>query len=307
MPTGLLNLLDLAKRTNNPDAPDLIEAVTTFAPEITQIFGRPIVGTGYMASLRTVLPATGFRSINSGTALTKSEYAEKFIQCFLMDAQMQVDEMLPGKQGLPLATVLTNEAMGVVTSAGITVGSQFYYGKAADANKGFPGLQTQVDSSLVVDAGGTTDNTATSVYAICEGLDATHLLFGDNGKIVMPEDWRLQRVTDANGNYFNAWLNNLASWIGLQVGHPKSVGRIKKLTQDTGKGLTDALLGKLISQFPIRMKPTKIFLTPRSLEQLRASRTATTVNGVPVPKPDNYAGIPLIETDSILNTETLAQ
>jgi len=49
--------------------------------------------------------------------------------------------------------------------------------------------------------------------------------------------------------------------------------------------------------------PDALFMTRRSLEQLRASRTATNPSGSPAGNPDNVAGIPIIVTDSILDTE----
>ena len=75
--------------------------------------------------------------------------------------------------------------------------------------------------------------------------------------------------------------------------------------QDANKTLTDGLIGKLYAKFPIGRKPHAFFLSRRSLGQLQGSRTAVNPTGTEAPIPDNWQGIPLIPTDSILDTEAL--
>jgi hypothetical protein len=51
----------------------------------------------------------------------------------------------------------------------LKAGSQFYYGSGSTLGdaKGYPGASQFVDSSLLIDAGGTTSATGSSVYAVC--------------------------------------------------------------------------------------------------------------------------------------------
>jgi hypothetical protein len=54
------------------------------------------------------------------------------------------------------------------------------------------------------------------------------------------------------------------------------------------------------------MFPDVLFMTPRSLYQLRASRTATTPGGTPAPIPTEVFGVPIQVTNQIRNNEKLA-
>jgi hypothetical protein len=53
------------------------------------------------------------------------------------------------------------------------------------------------------------------------------------------------------------------------------------------------------------MVPNAIFMNPRSLYQLRAGRTATTVTGQPAPLPTDWNGIPIYSTTNISVAETV--
>jgi hypothetical protein len=115
-----------------------------------------------------------------------------------------------------------------------------------------------------------------------------------------------QRILDANNNPLTAYVQELLARPGLQVGNVRNVARIKKLTTDSGKGLTDALLSQLLSLFQVGIEPDCFFMTRRSLDQLRKSRTATNPTGAPAPIPTEAFGIPIYKTDGLLNTELLA-
>jgi hypothetical protein len=192
----------------------------------------------------------------------------------------------------------------------MTLGKQFYYGRTttfatADA-KGYPGLVDSVDSSLLIDATGNTANTGSSVFAVRWGAQDVRWVFGNNAPFQLP-DPRIQLVADAadSTKFFTAYIQNWVLWGGVQVKSKFSVGQIKNLTAQVGKGLTDALLGTLLSKYPVGKGPNCFFATKRSIEQLRASRTATNPTGAPAPTPTDFEGIPIIPTDNILNTEAI--
>jgi hypothetical protein len=54
-----------------------------------------------------------------------------------------------------------------------------------------------------------------------------------------------------------------------------------------------------------KQPPDVIFSSKRSIEQLRKSRTATNATGAPAPTPTEVNGVPLVATESLLDTETL--
>jgi hypothetical protein len=191
----------------------------------------------------------------------------------------------------------------------ITLGSQFYYGVVDDANKGFPGLGVQYDSAnMTVDATGTTASTGSSVWLIKWGEDGVQWLFGNGSDPLHLEDMRIETVLDSNtpAKPYTAYVQELLAWVGLKLGSIKHAVRIKNLTADNGKGLTDNLVYDALSLFPAGVVPDVALGTRRSLNQLRRSRTATNQTGEPAPLPKEVAGVPFEVTDSILNTEAIA-
>jgi len=99
----------------------------------------------------------------------------------------------------------------------------------------------------------------------------------------------------------------------MQIGHENVARRIYNLTAESGKGWTDALNARVMATFPVGHRPDAIFASRRSLAQLQASRTVTlmgTGSNRPnqpniAPVPTEYEGIPIIATDSILNTDVI--
>ena len=135
------------------------------------------------------------------------------------------------------------EADGIMRAAMLTLGSQFYYGTSNDA-KGFPGLLAAYDSTnMVVDAGGTTASTGSSVWGVKWGPKAVQWVYGSEGQLSV-SDVSEQRVLDGDSNPYTAYVQELLAYPGLQIGNKFAVGRIKKLTADSGKGLTDGLISR---------------------------------------------------------------
>lgn len=309
-----LTLLDLAKLSGKDAVVGLIEAVTSVAPEVDRIPARTIRGTSYKTVARTALPTVAFRSMNSGVDATKSKFEEKLVQCFILGARVVVDKAAAAAYEDGPAALQSIEAVGVMESAKIELGKQIFYGISEDA-KGFPGLQAIVPSTMTVDAGGTTSATGSSVYAVRLGAQDVQLVFG-NGTTFELGDWREGDGEDAEGKKFPAWIADLTSWVGLQVTNPYAVGRLKDATADSGKGVTDAQIQTLLDTFPVGKMPNVLFMSRRSAGQLQRSRTVV-INSGPGARasgaieaiaayPTEAFGIPIVVTDSLVNTEALS-
>jgi hypothetical protein len=127
------------------------------------------------------------------------------------------------------------------------------------------------------------------------------------------EDFRVQMINDAAGNPYSAYVAGLTAWIGMQIGNQNSVRRIANLTADSGKGLTDLLLSDALATFPVGFMPDAIFMSRRSRSQLQKSRTVVLQGSgkarpdqpTLAPLPTEYDGIPIVVTDSILNTDAI--
>lgn len=299
-------MLDLAKLNGSDAVVGLIEENLNVAPEAMIFPARVISGTSFKTVQRTAYPTSQFRNANEGVEPKKSTYAEKLVECFYLDNQMEVDVAIAQADEQGESHILTLEADGHMQSAIQHIGAQVWYGVSNDA-KGFPGAQAIVDSANVLDAGGTTASTGSSVYGVRVGPKFCNMIFG-NGNVFNVGEWRKQTITRSSKE-LTAWKNSLEGWLGFQWVNKNAVCRLKDATADSGKTVTDAKLSELLSQ--LKWRPDYWFMNRRSLYQLQVSRTATSNTSgkheVPVgPLPDSSNGIPIVVTDSLTSTETLS-
>jgi hypothetical protein len=314
-----LTMLDIAKRSGNDPAVGLIEENLKFSPEVAKFPYRPIKGTSYKAAVRTGFPTTGFRAANDGQTPSKSTLRQILVEAFIFGGQVEVDKAVADADEEGPEAVQAMESSGVMISALRKLGSQIWYGTLSD-DKGFPGIKaalpfgsvTSSGDALTVNAAGTTASTASSVYAVRYGKQDVTLI-GGNDKSFQLDDFITQQIVAANGGKLIAYVAGLQSWVGLQVGNENSTRRIANLTADSGKGLTDALLAQLFATFPVGYRPDEIFMSRRSCTQLQISRTVTLFGqgttrpdqATLAPRPTAYDGVPITETDSILNTDAI--
>lgn len=314
-------LLDIAKLNGNDAIVGLIEENLTYAPELSVVPSRTIRGTSYRTVSRDTYPGVGFRAANGGVTYTKSTFLNRLHEAYIFSGNIRADVAIASAYEDGSEAYMALEASGVMKAAMIEIGQQFFYGVANDA-KGFPGLQAfheaftteltarSVDT-IVVDAGGTTAATGSSVYGVKFGNDGLQFIFGQGTTFEMGE-WFKQMVNDGTaGQDYLAMCNSLNSWIGLQAANPYCIGRLKDATADSAKGVTDAKLAELLSKYPVGYKPDVWFMTRRSAFQLQMSRTATSNTSGKgdnplAPTPTESNGIPIVVTDSLTNTETLS-
>lgn len=308
MPT----LLDIIKRNGTDDAVGLIEEATKATPEVALGAAKTVKGLNYRARVRTELPSVGFRKHGSGSPVVKSTWEQRLFECYLMNPPFEVDKADADSAEDGAAAYLAEEALGITMGAFQSLGRALFYGDAAtfglaDSYPGF--LQTYASGSMYVDAGGTTDNVASSVWLVRWGVQDVKWVLGEGGKAEVSDVIEV-RLTDGSGNPYMGYHQELYLRPGLQVGSVYSLCRIKKLTTDSGKGLTDALIDEAMAKFPAGKPPTAAYMTTRSRKQWKNSRTATTPTGKPAEWPDTIDGpegpIPVYSTDSISNIETLA-
>jgi hypothetical protein len=304
-------ILDIAIMNGSDMVVGLVEETIKAVPEITRGAARTIKGLQYKTLVRTSLPQVKFRAANQGATLGKSIYENRLFETYIFNPYWTVDEAVAlGHEDGP-AALLSIEAQGMMEAAWQYLGLQFYYGAAATTTSplndalGNPGLCQYVDASMVVNANGTTALTGSSVWAVRFGPRDVTWVYGDNGALAL-KPVREQTLFDANGNPYTGFIQEILARPGLQFTRKYAAGRIKNITADTGKGCTDALISQLLAAFPVGLPPDYLFMSRRSLQQLQASRTAVNPTGSPAPIPNESFGIPILPTDSILNTEPIA-
>ena len=310
-----VNLLDLAKLKNGSDGVlNIVEAVGMAAPEVLALPAKIINGTQYDVTLVTKFPETGFRKANQGANVGKAAFETRKAQCFILDTRIEVDMAVAaaheeGPEALmALYTTLTGK------SSILSIGRQTIYGTAQDGS-GFAGLREMATDDLTVDATGTTADKGTSVYFVHAGEMGVQYVFG-RGTTFELKPFRDGEGEDADGKKFPAHVSYLNCRPGLSCASPFAVGRIKNLTAQAGKGMTDALASQLLEKFPMDTQPTHILMNRTARGQLQRSRTVVLQGGGAgkpkggdgniAPIPTEIEGIPIICTDSITSEEAIA-
>jgi hypothetical protein len=241
----------------------------------------------------------------------------------------------------------------------VKVQKQMIYGTASGSAKGFPGLKQmtpglgKVDSNVlamtdtpqdtdfaksVINAGGSTANTASSAYGIVFGPLNCQLVMGatsDQGNELFNFGERVEQMiapdpTNAPLALAKHELAQYSGHIGLSIGgfsesdHAKvktqhAVRRVSNLTNQTDCGMDDFVMEKLLNSFPEGQVPNIWTMSHRSGEQWAKSRKSTgsvtfvgnmgsgrdgTINRAPQ-QPNEYAGIPVVYTKAILNSEAI--
>jgi hypothetical protein len=313
-----LTLLDVAKQNSSDQVVGLVEENLSSAPEVNMFPVRTIEGTGYKTLVRSGLPTVDFIAASAGIANSKSTFENKYFECGILGGRVEIwKTILDSPENGPASDLRAIEASGVMEAAIRKVGRQIFYGTTAlGSAKGFAGLVSFVHADLIHDATGASANTGSSVYMVKFGPQNVQLIMGRNGTMSL-SDFRVESLTDADGNKGPGEVADLASYIGLQSASKNSVVRIKNLTAENNKTLTDAMLSAALNKFPAGIVPDVIFMSRRSRQQLQAARAALVAlrgqakNDIGgsmayAPTPTDFEGIPIVATDSILDTEPIA-
>lgn len=310
MPDGPLTLLDLANRSGD-NVHAVVDEVHTFAPEWGRIPAVPRLGTSYEVIKRTGLPSGDFRGVGKGVKMTKSTTDRDVKPMFIFDCQINVGEDIVKAQTAQskanFGEVLADEALQNIRGSAIKFGSQFYYGQKASAD-GFFGLATQV--SVDMSAGGATNTDTTSVYLVYldpnpRNPQGVHFTVGLDGNMSFGE-WQKAQVDKGNNTRATEWWTNFMFYCGLCVSSEKSVLRIKNVK--SGNPFTDEAGAELLSKMPLDRKGNLLWLMNANARfLLQKSRAGVAVNqgqGGNFPDvPTSCQGIPILCTDSLVNTE----
>lgn len=302
-------LLDIAKANGSDAVVGLIDETIQAHPELLEGQARTIKGLNYKTLVRTAVPkGSGFRDANQGVAAAKGTYENRLVETFILNPRWECDKAVADRHEDGREAFVALEASAILEGAMQDLCGQFYYGRGVGGNaKGFPGLLAAYDATnMAVDAGGTTAATASSVWGVRWGPKNVQWVWGNGGALELAPA-REESIEDGitAGAKFTAYVQELLAYPGLQVASLFSSGRIKKITADSGKTLTDDLIAALLALYPVGSRPDVLLMNRRSLRQLQDSRTATNPTGAPAPFPGEAFGVPIRLTDAILSTEAL--
>lgn len=317
---SLITLLDIAKQNGSDAIVGLVDEAAKLHPELSGMVrflgkdmqipnvgaSRTINGLNYKTLVRTGLPTVAFRNANQGTAQTKGTLENRLVETFTMNPRWGADKAVADRHEDGPEACIAIEASAHFEAALQTLARQFYYGTTSDGDtKGHPGLIQSYDATTMeVDATGSSAGTGSSVWAVCWGPQKVQWVWGNGGEMEL-SDVDERDMTDGDGNKFTGYHQELMAYPGLQVASTRAIGRIKDLTADNDKSLTDDHISDLLSKFQAGVVPDVLFMSRRSVKQLQQSRTATNATGAPAPFPVEAFGVPIAVTDAILDTETL--
>jgi hypothetical protein len=316
-------MLENAALQKNDVAVGLIEENLRYAPELMVFPSRVITGTNYEAVIASGDPTVGFTAANDGPALTKTTLRKEMVTCGIFRGAVEIDLAVErASQGSGLPSLESIESSRIAQGAMRYIGRQIFYGTSYDS-KGFVGLKAFTPktaaagtSEIVVDATGS-GSAATSIYAVKFGIQDIHLVFGANQTLELSEFRDQQLTNSTTGGKFAGRVAELTAYIGMQRININSVGRILNVTAESGKMASDSLISQLLEKFPVGFTPDAFFMSRRSHGQLSRSRPVTIFSQPGVAPGSNsrtppifatsvpdFNGIPIVVTDSILNTDT---
>lgn len=309
VPSGLRTSEGVLAINNSEEMLGVIHEVIQRIPELQFFAASPCTKNEYNSLIVTGLPAVGFRKVGKYRTFDDAKLKNQTTKCENLDASWEIEKALATQNDRGKEFAFALQTKTHLESAFFTVARQIWYGPDADS-EGFLGLAPFIDGldEYTVDAGGTGSN-LTSVFAVSSSEETLQLAWGNEGRIQEGEvlEQLITKVVVENekevlkGKWHYA--QSIEGYCGLQIGAKWCAGRITNISPT--KGLTDELIFELLSKFPSGKQPQALFLTPRSREQLRKSRTAVNATGAPAPTPEEVGGVQLVATDAISNNEEL--
>lgn len=334
---GVFGTLELAKMNSGDTTRAFIEENAGYVPEMN-LFPAELLGPGelkYETLIRSGYPNVGFHDLGGGHANSKSLWKTETFECFPFGGRVEVVKHIAdnNKRG-GASGLFAAEASGMTKAAMFKIAQQIYGGRVADG-KGFPGLKNftafgttftdpltgKVYNLYTNGSTGATANTGSSVYMIKFNRqpsgqipDGVTLTYG-TGSVFSLEDPIIETIVDPNDatKKIRVYASDLQGFAGLIIPSQHCVRRIGNLSSDSGKGLTDALLGTAYESWPQGIKPDVILMSARSRRQLQLSRTVV-LNGSGTTRPDqpgeapiptSYNGIPIEVTDAIGDADAI--
>lgn len=280
-------------------------------------------GTTHLHTIRTGLPDVAWGMLYKGIAQSKSSKAQVEDTTGFVEGLSTVDSRL-----LKLSTnegaVRLSEANSFLEAMSQEVATKIFYGNTNSDPEQFMGFAPRFNDknapngNQIIDAGGT-GSVNTSMWFITWGENQCHLLYPQGTKAgIDRQDMGEQRVLDANGNPYFAKEEKFTWHVGLAVRDWRYVARIANIdTTNMAAGtvrLYDFMRKAYYKLQNRRVQAGKIAIYANRdvLEVLDALATNAGASDsfirlrpmeIQGEQVLTYRGIPIRETDALLNTE----
>lgn len=327
-----LNLLDVAavRDTAEGGIIEVLNQLTPFYSDANVLTANK--GSSHMTSMRTGLPAVTWGALYQGIPQAKSGYTSVEDTTGFLEGLDAIDTRLIDLEPENSAKLRAMESLAFMESFAQTIDSAIFYSNAGVSPKQFHGLAPRYNTLAnvnVIDGGGTgADNT--SIWFVTHGDAQTSLIVPKNISAgLQTEDMGKQRVLDGNSNPYYVLERIFRQHIGLTVKDWRYNARIANIdVSDMQAGSVG--LNKLMRKAYFQLQGRRSYKMEKQGEA-SPGRTVIYMNRTTIaalaeesvnarPGVDNFVrltpmqvageevqswmGMPIRETDSLLNTET---
>lgn len=330
--TGNPTLLDQIKRTDpKGKIAKIVEALTERNPilmDATAMQGNE--KTGHQVTIRSGLPAVGWRKFNEGVAKGKSTTIQVTETCGMLEGRSVVDCAL-AKLGGNEQAFRASEDKAFMQSLNIEAATSLFYASTKTAPEEIHGFTPRFDSL----SGGNADNivnfddfkdTATSpadndgfsMWFITWSPETAFMIYPEGSQAgIVTEDLGKEYEEDPNDSTkkFLAWRTHFAWHLGLCIKDWRYIVRICNIDPDsitpTGSsktGLIDAMVDAYNRIFDLSTGRTVIYTNRQVLTWLDQQVMGKgNMYFTPVEwhgrKLNSFRGIPMVTCDALRNTE----
>tara|TARA_R110000772_G_scaffold227450_2_gene338216 strand:- start:1444 stop:2445 length:1002 start_codon:yes stop_codon:yes gene_type:complete len=320
------DLVDLYKRQDEKgNIAPVIEMLTQMNPVLDDAVAVECnSGQKHLHSVRAGLPAVTWGKLYQGVPNDKSRVSQVEDTTGFVEGLSTVDKRILTLAGSKAGAVRLSEAQSYLESMNQEVGTKMFYGNTASDPEQFMGFaprfneKSAPNGNQIVDAGGTgADNT--SVWFVTWGDNQCQTLYPQGTKAgVTREDKGEQRVVDSNGNAYYAKEEMFTWHIGLAVKDWRYVARVANIDVSLLQaGSVDIYTFLRKAYYKLQSRRVAggkmaIYCNREVLEALDAAaqNAGANDNFVRLSRSEidgkevlAYRGIPIRETDALLNTE----
>lgn len=327
-----LQLIDFMKQADNPlgDIVEALHRINPFMKDANVLTCNK--GTKHQSVIRTGLPSVSWGAIYQGIAQSKSTTTQVEDTTGFVEGLSSVDERLLALYGDNASKVRLSEGQSFMESIAQTVDSAIFYSNVNINGKQFHGLapryNTLANPNVVNGAGSGSDNA--SIWFVTHGDQQTSVIVPENIPAgIQREDMGRQRILDGAGNPYYVKEEKFTQHVGVSVKDWRYNARVANIDVSdliAGSTALNPLMRKAYYKMQGRRNysldvagqfnpgNTVIYMNKTLMEALDAESTnargGSTDNFVRlVPKELQgeevltWRGMPIRETDSLLNTE----
>ncbi len=322
---------------------DIVEILSELTPLVLDaVTIEANNGTNHIHSIRDTLPSVTWGRLYRGIPASKSGRSQVTDTTGFVEGLSAIDKRLLELAGPKADALRLSEARGFLEAMAQEAEETVFYGDTITTPEEFKGLNARANvigagtyGNQIVDGGGVgSDNT--SIHIVTWSEDYTSLIHPQNTKAgIQREDKGEQRTYDSLNNVYYV-MEELFRWhLGLSVKDPRGNVRIANIDVSSAQAGTVDLYALLRSAFyRLNTRRSGRYLMPDGTPKANAARTGRTViymnrdmlevldrlasndgssdsfvrltpmelEGKEVM---SYRGMPIRETDAILNTEAV--